>query len=86
MGYFLIAGSFTYSFYSILKNDMTTGKRKAQDLGGMALTATTSVGTSIIGGIIGQTLIPIPVFGALVGSVIGGFIGERGCRKITKII
>jgi phage tail tape-measure protein len=52
----------------------------------MALTATTSVGTSIIGGIIGQSLIPIPVVGALIGSVIGGFLGERGGRKITKIL
>lgn len=39
-----------------------------------------TVGTSIVGAIVGQALIPIPVVGALFGTVIGGMIGEKGCR------
>jgi phage tail tape-measure protein len=42
------------------------------------LNTTTTVGTSILGAITGQMLIPIPVLGALIGSIIGGYIGDKG--------
>jgi len=44
-------------------------------LGNFAFVASTSLGTSIAGGVIGQLLIPVPVLGALVGTAIGGFLG-----------
>lgn len=50
------------------------------------LSTTTTVGTSILGAITGQMLIPIPFVGALIGSVIGGFIGEKGGKHINSWI
>jgi phage tail tape-measure protein len=44
------------------------------------------VGTSILGAIAGQMLIPIPFFGALIGTVIGGYLGDKGTKKITSVI
>ncbi len=41
----------------------------------VAITTTTIIGSSITGALVGQALIPIPVFGAFVGSVIGGYLG-----------
>ncbi len=84
LGYIFIAGSLSYSFYSILKNKMNSSGQKLRDLSQLAIIASTSVGTSIAGGIIGQMLIPIPVVGALIGTAIGGFLGERGTRKLTN--
>ena len=44
------------------------------------------MGSSVLGAIVGQTLIPIPFLGALVGTVVGGMLGERGCRQVTSMI
>lgn len=75
IGYLLIAGSLTYSFYSVMKNRMNSTNKKIKDFGNLAIIASTSLGTSIAGGIIGQLLIPVPVLGALIGTAIGGFLG-----------
>lgn len=84
LGYLLIAGSLTYSFYSVMKNKMNSTGQKIKDFGSLAIVASTSLGTSIAGGIIGQLLIPVPVVGALIGTVVGGFLGERGSRKLMN--
>ena len=42
------------------------------------ITGAATVGSSILGGIAGQLLIPVPVVGALVGTVVGGYLGEKG--------
>jgi phage tail tape-measure protein len=42
---------------------------------------------SIVGGIfLGQALIPVPVLGAFVGGLIGGFCGTKGVRSINKFM
>lgn len=53
MGYFLVAGGFTYSFYRVLKSNFKTTNKKIRDLGKMALDTGTSLGAGIIGGIVG---------------------------------
>lgn len=63
---------------------MNSSGQKLKDFSQLAIIASTSIGTSIAGGIIGQMLIPIPVVGALIGTAIGGFLGERGTRKVTN--
>ena len=67
-----------------MKNKMNSTDKKIKDFGSLAIVASTSLGTSIAGGIIGQILIPVPVLGALIGTTIGGFLGERGSRKIVN--
>ena len=67
-----------------MKNKMNSTDKKIKDFGSLAILASTSLGTSIAGGIIGQILIPVPVLGALIGTTIGGFLGERGSRKIVN--
>jgi len=65
-----------------MKNKMNSYDKKIKDFGSLALVASTSIGSGIAGGIIGQILIPVPVLGALIGTAIGGFLGERGSRKL----
>lgn len=54
---------------------MNSSGKNLKDFGNLAIVASTSVGTSIVGGMLGQILIPIPVLGALIGTAIGGFLG-----------
>jgi hypothetical protein len=75
IGYFFIAGSFSYKFYNIFKNKSIDNRRKFEEMSSVAITTTTIIGSSITGALVGQALIPIPVFGAFVGSVIGGYLG-----------
>lgn len=52
-------------------------------VGGATVTAIGSIG-SIVGGIfLGQVIIPVPILGAFVGGVVGGFCGTKGVRKIN---
>lgn len=46
----------------------------------------TALGTGLLGATIGQSLIPVPVLGAFIGGLVGGFIGELGTRTITSLI
>jgi len=75
LGYLFISGGFTYSFYYILSNKYANKFKKLRDLGNMAITTTSSVSSGLIGAMVGQTFIPVPVVGAFVGGVIGGFLG-----------
>jgi hypothetical protein len=86
LGYFVVAGGFTYSFYRTLKNKATSSSKKMHEMGGATITAVGSIG-SIVGGIfLGQALIPIPLLGAFVGGVVGGFCGTKGMRKINSFV
>jgi uncharacterized membrane protein len=82
----IFAGTFSYNFYNIFSNKFSTDERKMKELGGFMLTAGTAVGTGLLGAVIGQILIPVPIFGALVGTVIGGFLGEKGGKQINSWI
>jgi hypothetical protein len=86
LGYFIIAGGFTYSFYVTLNNKATSSYKKMNQIGGVTMSAVGSIG-SILGGIfIGQALIPVPILGAFIGGVFGGFYGTKGVRKINNFI
>lgn len=84
VGYMIFAGTFSASFYRIFSNRFSTEKKKLQELGGFMLSTSTTVGSSLLGAITGQMLIPIPVVGALIGSVVGGLIGEKGGRQLNS--
>jgi hypothetical protein len=84
MGYFLVAGGFTYSFYRVLRSKFKTTSKKMRDLGRMAIDTGTSLGASIIGGIVGEVVIPIPFLGMFLGSVVGGFLGNLGKDALVK--
>ena len=86
VGFLIAAGSFTHAFYKIFSNHFSTDSKKLSEITGFVVKTGATVGTSIVGALIGQTLIPIPVVGALVGTVVGGLMGERGCKKVTSMI
>lgn len=86
MGFFLVAGGFTYSFYKVLKSKFKTTSEKIRNLGKMALNTGTNIGAGVIGGIVGEILIPIPFLGMFVGSVVGGFLGNLGSDVLMKAL
>lgn len=42
-----------------------------------------SVGCSLGGILLGQAMIPVPIFGALVGGIFGGYFGTKGTNKFN---
>ena len=52
----------------------------------MAICTTTTAGSTVAGALIGQSMIPIPVVGALIGSVVGGYFGDKGGKKISNYL
>jgi hypothetical protein len=86
IGFLMAAGSFTQAFYNIFSNRFSTDSKKMAELTGFVIKAGATIGSSIVGALVGQALIPIPVVGALVGTVVGGLLGERGCREVTSMI
>ena len=75
VGFLMAAGSFTKAFYRIFSNRFSTDSKKLTELTGFVIKAGATIGSSIVGGFLGQALIPIPVVGALVGTVVGGLVG-----------
>ena len=75
IGYVLVTGGFSMTFYKIMKSDFKNGKKKLQDIGSILLGSTTSIGTGFIGGLVGSAFIPIPVLGFFLGGLVGGFVG-----------
>ncbi len=75
VGFLIVAGSFTKAFYEIFSNHFSTDSKKLTEITGFVIKTGATVGTSILGAFVGQALIPIPVVGALVGTVVGGFLG-----------
>ena len=86
IGFFIAAGTFAVEFYRIFSNHYSTDTKKLAELTGFLIKTGTTIGSSIIGAMVGQTLIPIPVVGALLGTVVGGMIGDRGWREVRSII
>jgi len=85
-GYIILAGTFSINFYQILTNKLSTNEGKLKDMLGIMIEATTTVGSSLVGAMTGQILIPIPILGAFIGGVIGGLIGEKGGKQINSWI
>ena len=86
IGFFIAAGTFAVEFYHIFSNHYSTDTKKLAELTGFLIKTGTTIGSSIIGAMVGQTLIPIQVVGALLGTVVGGMIGDRGWREVRSII
>jgi hypothetical protein len=75
IGYLFVTGGYTYSFYSIFSNKYSTFHKKFQEMGNLTIDTASSLGSGILGAFIGQSLIPVPIVGAFVGGLVGGFIG-----------
>lgn len=75
LGYVFVTGGFTYTFYYIFSNQYANSDKKLRELRNVTLGSAASVGSGLIGAAVGQTLIPVPVLGAFVGGLVGGFIG-----------
>lgn len=86
IGFLLAAGTFVKGFYDVFSNHFSTNSRKLAEITGFLIKTGATVGTSILGAVVGQTLIPIPVVGALLGTVLGGMLGDRGWRTISSKI
>lgn len=86
LGYVFVTGGFTYTFYYIFTNQYANSDRKLRQLRNVTIGSATSIGSSLIGATIGQTLIPIPILGAFIGGLVGGFLGEFGARAFSNII
>lgn len=86
IGYLFVTGGYTYSFYSIFSNKYSTVDKKIKEMGNLTIDTASSIGSGIIGALIGQTLIPLPVVGAFFGGVVGGFIGEIGGKKLSNYL
>jgi len=86
VGYLIAVGTFGAGFYSILSNKFSTEGKKIKELGSLVMTTASTVGSSIVGGIAGQMLIPIPVVGAFIGTVFGGYFGEKGAKYLNSWI
>ena len=84
--YMIAVGSFSAAFYNIYSNKFATEGKKLKQLGGFMIHSGTAMGSSILGAFAGQFLIPVPVVGALVGTVIGGYLGEKGGKMINSWI
>ena len=60
---------------------LSQGQTKTQAIAG----AGAGLGGSLAGGAIGQALIPIPVVGFAVGSILGGFLASKLSDKVTGV-
>lgn len=86
LGYFFLAGGFTYSFYQAFSNEATNNPKKFKKFTQDTATVFGTASTSIAGMLLGQALIPIPFFGAFLGGVVGGFLGQKSTRTINNLI
>lgn len=57
--------------------------KKANIIGKATVSAVGSVGCSLGGILLGQAMIPVPFFGALVGGIFGGYFGAKGTNKFN---
>lgn len=84
IGIMFASGGYTYTLYSIFSNKTLNKKKKFQQLGFVTVDVASSLGSGLIGAVIGQSVIPIPFLGAFLGGFVGGFIGELGGKALTN--
>ena len=80
----MITGGYSLTFYQLYNNDVIDNELKLKQIGLMTLDMGTKVGASLLGAVVGQTLIPIPIVGAFIGSVFGGFVGSVGATTLVE--
>ncbi len=83
IGILFATGGYTYTLFGIFSNKIVNKTKKFQQMGYITFDIASSLGTGLIGAVVGQTLIPIPILGAFVGGFVGSFIGEIGGKAIT---
>ena len=84
VGTLVITGGYTITLYNIFNNKVVNKKKKFQQAGFRTFDIASLLGTGLLGFVVGQTLIPIPLVGAIVGGFVGGFIGDKGGKAITS--
>lgn len=66
--------------------DLCSGRITQEQFSNQLIKDSLVTSMSYIGGIVGQTIIPIPVFGAAIGSLVGGLIASAGISGFTLFI
>jgi hypothetical protein len=84
IGIMFATGGYSYTLYSIFSNKIVNKKKKMQQVGFITVDMLSSFGTGMLGAVVGQSVIPIPILGAFIGGMVGGFIGELGAKVITS--
>jgi hypothetical protein len=77
-------GGYTFTLFSIFRNKNVNTAKKFQQMGYITFDVASSLGTGLIGAVVGQSLIPVPFLGAFIGGFVGSFIGEIGGKAITN--
>lgn len=75
IGILFATGGYTYTLYAIFTNRIVNKKHKAKQAGAITVDMLSSIGSGLIGAVVGQSMIPVPFVGAFVGGLVGGFIG-----------
>lgn len=75
LNYFIIAGGLSYTVYSNYTDEISSSMKKMKQIGKASFLAVGAVSSTVAGMMIGEIVIPIPIFGAFVGGLVGGFIG-----------
>lgn len=55
-------------------------------MGNLTIDTASSLSSGILGAFVGQSLIPIPVLGAFIGGVVGGFVGQLGGKALSDYL
>lgn len=84
VGVLFATGGYTFTLFSIFRNKNVNTTKKFQQMGYITFDVASSLGTGLIGAVVGQSLIPVPFLGAFVGGFVGSFIGEIGGKAITN--
>lgn len=84
VGVLFATGGYTFTLFSIFSNKNVNTTKKFQQMGYITFDVASSLGTGLIGAVVGQSLIPVPFLGAFIGGFVGSFIGEIGGKAITN--
>ncbi|CAD8053938.1 unnamed protein product [Paramecium sonneborni] len=84
IGQLFALGAFGYFTAKIYSNESSSQKSKNTQLNKLLISTTANVGSGLSGALIGQALIPVPIFGALIGGFIGGLLGGASSSMILE--